>query len=360
MPTTETPAFKLSKIINFVTQELRPNCKWTIQDEYPHVFHEKNIHNLKYIEKGGIPVTHAAMKPIIIKTPQILYKVAAIGSVVTHPSYRGQGLSSKVISECIDEALQQDCDLAILWTNLHDFYRRLGFELCGFEEYFQIEKPLKCDALSLHVIKSRQVDPDAILRLYNRHTITSFRSSEDIRRFLNIPNTDLYTAWDSSNELKAYAVLGKGADLTGFAHEWGGDITHLFHLFNFILNDRKQPFTVLVGAHSVNLIMALQKQKIQGQQGYLGMVKILNLEKFSKKIEKVAQISGLKNFSISSVESGKFLVKINQSHVLAKNQSQLVQLIFGPSTLTASNPAIEKEFSKLFPLPLWVWGWDSI
>jgi N-acetylglutamate synthase-like GNAT family acetyltransferase len=360
MSPAESPAIKLSKIVSFVTRELRPNCEWTIQDEYPHVFQERNIHNLKYIEKEGTPVTHAALKPIIIKTPQLLYKVAAIGSVVTHSSYRGQGLSSQVISECLKEATQQDCDLAILWTNLHDFYRRLGFELCGFEEYFNIVKPLKCETTQLHCIKSRQVDPEAILKLYNRHTITSVRTSEEVRKFMNIPNTEVYTAWDSSNAIKAYAVIGKGADLEGFAHEWGGDINHLFHLFNFILEERQKPFTILVGAHSVNLIMALQKQKIHGQQGYLGMIKILNLAKFSKKLEKVAKIYGIKNFSISEIESGKVLVTANQSRLFLENSSQLVQLIFGPSTLLSSKPDLENEFHNLFPLPLWVWGWDSI
>lgn len=351
---------KLNRIVSFLTEELRPSCNWTIQDEYPQVFQERNIHNLKYIEKEGRPVTHAALRPLIMRTPQMLYKVGAIGSVVTDPSYRGQGLSSQVINDCLEEALRQDCDIAILWTNLHDFYRRLGFELAGFEEYFVIESPLASDPQNLRFINSTQIDPDAILKLYNRHTITSLRSADEIRKYLSIPNTQVYTAWDSTSSIKAYAVIGKGADLEGFVHEWGGDIPSLIALFNFILSDRKMPFTLLTGAQSINLIMTLQKNKINGRQGYLGMIKILNIPKFAKKIEKFALQLGVSNFAIQIDQGGKTRVTLNKIELVLDKESDLARLVFGPTSSLKLAPDMAEIVNKVFPLPLWVWGWDSI
>jgi predicted GNAT family N-acyltransferase len=360
MPDTNANTEKLNKIVEFLTTELRPSCNWSIQDEYPQVFEEHNIHNLKYIEKDGQPVTHAALKPIILKTPQILYKIGAIGSVVTNPHYRGQGLSSRVIRQCLDEAKNQDCDIAILWTNLHDFYRRLGFELAGFEEYFQIEAPLPNASEGLKFLNSTQVDPNAIVKLFNRHTITSVRSADDIKKYLTIPNTQLYTAWDTENNIKAYAVIGKGADLEGFAHEWGGNISDLFALLNYILHDRKKSFTLLTGAQSINLITQLQRSKIVGQQGFLGMVKVLNWEKFSKKIEKLSIQVGIRQFSINPIENGKFFVSINTNEILLNDEAQMVQFLFGPSPKIQAKAEVQQTILKLFPLPLWIWGWDSI
>jgi len=360
MRNSDTTTQRLNKIVDFVTSELRPACDWSIKDEYPQVFQERNIHNIKYIEKDGLPVTHAALKPIILKTPQILYKIGAIGSVVTNPSYRGQGLSSKVILECLNEAENQDCDIAILWTSLHDFYRRLGFESAGFEEYFTIDRTLPTESNGLRFVNSSQVDPEAILKLFNRHTIASLRSAEDIKKFLVIPNTQVYTAWDSQHSLKSYAIMGKGADLEGFIHEWGGCVSDLVALLNFILTSRRKPFTLLVGAQSINLITYLQKNRMSGQQGFLGMLKILNLPKFSKKIEKLALQMGFSKFSINRLENEKFLISLDRHQYLIPNESSLVQVIFGPNSENLAVPEDQKKFNQLFPLPLWIWGWDSI
>jgi N-acetylglutamate synthase-like GNAT family acetyltransferase len=413
------PKQKLSELISFLNQQLRPHCSWTIQEEYPQVFQEKNFHNLKYIEKNGRVVTHAALKPLIIKTPHMIFKVGAVGSVVTDPSYRRQGLSSEVLLQCLDEAENQDCDLAILWSDLHNFYRKFGFEPASYEEHFSITKPLTNPVSgtqgtlpSLKFLTSNSVDPEALLRVYNKHSITSVRTLEDIKGYLLIPNTELYTAWDpQTHQLKAYAVIGKGADLQGFAHEWGGDIPDLFALFNFILQSKKQPFNLLAGAHSVNLIIALQKQKHVGQQGFLGLIKILNPEKFGEKLQKWVAQYGYQKFQILQLEGGKILVTLDHHEFLLPNESHLVKLIFGPtppfitprplktstSTSTATStsasalppetlaapitratlgtratltsPAQNQAqgqaaqiqiLNQLFPLPFWIWGWDSV
>ncbi len=90
-------------------------------------------------------------------------------------------------------------------------------------------------------MNSVKVDPEAILRLYSQHTTGSVRTVEDIRKFLTIPNTRVFTAWDEKNVLQAYAVEGKGADLEGYIHEWGGGVSKLLPLIKFALQERKRP-----------------------------------------------------------------------------------------------------------------------
>ena len=68
-----------------------------------------------------------------MKTPVGLFKVGALGSVVTSTDHRNQGLSTLTIESCLNAARQQGCEFAILWTNLYEFYRKIGFELAGSE-----------------------------------------------------------------------------------------------------------------------------------------------------------------------------------------------------------------------------------
>lgn len=354
---------ELSNLVHFLTTHLRPDANWTIQDEYPQVFQERNIHNLKFISLDGQPVTHAAIRPTIVKTPHIIFKVAAIGSVVTNPAFRGQGLSSAVINECLDESEKQECDFAILWTNLHDFYRKLGFELAGFEEYFQIQNPLpmsKNSATHLTFMNTKQIDPEALLKVYTRHTIHSIRNAEEIRKYLNIPNTQVYTAWNQNQQLVAYAIEGKGADLGGFVHEWGGGVDELCQLFNYILEQKKQGFTLMAGAQCINLITRLQSFGITGTQGFLGMIKIINFDRFNQKLNKLLISQGMGQLQIQQLESGQIKLDYQNESLILKDELALTRLIFGPELKLQTGPQTSKLIAKVFPLPLWIWGWDSI
>lgn len=365
-PTTNNAEIKspgsqteVQSLLNFLTQQLRPQVNWSIDSEYPQVFQERNRHNLKLIEVNGQPVTHAALRPIILQTPQLMLKVGAIGSVVTDPQFRGHGYSRQVIQECLEQAQRQDCDFAILWSDLHDFYRKLGFELAGFEEYFLIQKPLPVNTSLLRFMQSNQVDPEAILRLYNKHTIHSYRTADEIRQFLKIPNTKLYTAWSDQNQLMAYAVEGKGADLTGFIHEWGGQIEEICQLINYVLEQKKQPFTMLLGPHNVNLMTRLQRFGISGQQGYLGLIKLLNTLSFGKKVQKLARQQKL-NFELLQLESGQYQITFEGQRLYFKNESELVRIFFGPLPRLDLNPENEQKWQRFLPLSTWIWGWDSI
>src|SRR5690606_16360246 len=86
-------ADKYPQVVKFLDQSLRPQNNWSITTEYPTALNKENIHNLRIITDGETVLSHAALKPHIIKTPIAIFKVGAIGSVVTHEQYRNKGLS---------------------------------------------------------------------------------------------------------------------------------------------------------------------------------------------------------------------------------------------------------------------------
>lgn len=335
---------EFASVVDFLNSQLRPQSEWSIAQEYPTALSKTNLHNMRIITEEDRILSHAVLKPLIVKTPHVVLKVGAIGSVVTAESRRGEGLSTKILESCLQEARRQDCDIAVLWTNLHDFYRRLGFELAGFEQSYVIDQMLEIGGPKLNFKTSKQVDAGAIYRLMQKHTVMTHRTHEDVRRFLQIPNSTLYTAWANDGRLEAFAVEGKGADLGDYVHEWAGSITSLLQLCNFILMSKQKAFTVIAPRHSQNLAAAFEERGVFQVEGRLGMIKALNRPALMTKLQRVmGTVGGL------------------PSEIESFSDMEFVRFLFGPhdnqfDSVLGSNPRIR----DLLPLRFWLWGWDSV
>lgn len=354
---------ELGGLIKFLSDHLRPQQGWSIADEYPLAIQNENLNNVRVITDNGNFLSAAVMRPLVIKSPAGLFKAAAIGSVVTNPANRNQGLSRQVMDDCLKEAAAHGCDFAILWTNLFDFYRKFGFELAGTEISLDIPSNIKIpEAPELRYLQSNRIEADALLRLYNQHTTGTIRTADDIRKFLQIPNSHVYTAWDNDNRLQAYAIEGKGADLEGYIHEWGGGVSKLLPLLKFAVQQRRRPLTLIAPSHSNNLIRQLTALGAKEHSGILGMIKILNPPNFLLKIKKFVRAMGVDDIVLEPRE-GNYYLGYRQEIFRTDIEADLVRLIFGPlkaSDLKAFDAATAAAFEKVFPINMWIWGWDSV
>lgn len=332
------------QVVEFLDQRLRNEVSWSIAKEYPTALSKTNLHNMRIISEGEKILSHAVLKPLIVKTPHMILKVGAIGSVVTDEAHRGQGHSSRILESCIEEAARQACDIAVLWSGIPEFYGKLGFKLAGFEESYVIDKPLTTTATKLQFKKGPQIAPEALLRLYQQHTVTTHRTVEELRKFLQIPNAQIYTAWGPQGTLEAFAVEGKGADLTDYIHEWAGNISALFALFNWIQGEKKKGFVLITPKHSNNLRIQLLAQNIDHNSGYLGMIKVINAGSMMQKLVKAQQALGGSPIDFTGFTEEEF-----------------TEALFGPWSETITNKLpISAVKSGLLPLRFWLWGWDSI
>lgn len=351
-------------LVRFLNSHLRPGATWSVPDEYPLALNTANLHNIRIMTEGQEILSHALLRPLILKTPAGLFKVAGIGSVVTHTQYRSQGLSTQVLEDCLAAAKEQACDLAILWTDLFDFYRRLGFELAGTELTFQIQGELPAaENPGLKFVTGTKIDPAALHRLYGQHTVTSLRTIEDFRRYLEIPNSRIYTAWDAQGLLQAYAVEGKGADLQGYIHEWGGGVSKLLPLLNFIYQQTRKPLRMIVPSHSQSLIRRFQEMGMDPHPGHLGMIKMVNPQGLFSRISRFARGSlGIPEFILEKTHTG-FAIGIKDHIYQTSDEKELTRILFGPGR-PSENVKIPAEarpvLDLIFPLRLWIWGWDSV
>ncbi len=351
------------RVIHFLNQTLRPNSPWSIAEEYPNALLPNNIHNISILKDGNDVVSHAVLKPLVVKSPHVIFKVGTIGSVVTKEDHRNQGYSHKVIQNCLSLAREQSCDVAILWTNLYEFYQKIGFELAGYEVSMVFENEFTSPVKKLYRFsEEKNVSPEALLRLYSLHSVNSVRSVDDMKKFLNIPNTKLYTAWNTDHQLLAYAVEGKGVDLNGYIHEWGGSVPDLISLISHIRQIKKSPITVIAPKHAQNLIRHLQPYSQFSNEGFLGMMKIINFEQLATKIKRAMRAEGFAQIVLEK-HPENYVFGYGENLVTLNHESDLIRLLFGPldiQTMDVFTAETKDVFAKIFPLPLWIWGWDSI
>lgn len=359
------PSFhEMEKLIYFLNRSLRPNADWSIDKEYPFVFSKENRENMRIISAKDEILSHAAIKPLFVQTPMGLLKIAAIGSVVTHEDHRLQGLSQKVIKSCLDKALKEDYDFVVLWTEIYDFYRPMDFELAGYELSFIFEKEIQVpNESNLRFMQSNKISSELLLSLYSRHTVFTLRKASEIQKYLEIPKTCLYTAWDEDHKLKAYAIEGKGVDLSNYIHEWGGGVSSLMPLFSYIRRKKGMPITLITPFYSENLIRALSsyKNEIVKHTGFLGMIRLLNLDPFFQKVKKYALLIGIKDFSFHR-EEDSYVIQYSGKVFKIKSLKELTCFVFGTPSRILEPSGLEDLVNQkeLFPLPIWLWGWDSV
>ncbi|UCD56423.1 MAG: GNAT family N-acetyltransferase, partial [Candidatus Hydrogenedentota bacterium] len=126
-----------SSALGLINSALRPNGPPRILEEYPLVLGKENLENMRVIVKGKEVLSHAAIYFSKLRAGDLFFKVGGVGSVATHPAYRGQGLASAVIRDCIEVMQKTECHLSVLWTHRYDFYRNLGYETAGSEYLFR-------------------------------------------------------------------------------------------------------------------------------------------------------------------------------------------------------------------------------
>lgn len=350
------------KVLEFLNTKLRPEHSWSIDKEYPTALNRANRHNMNIVVSDSRIVSHAVLKPLIVKSPHIIYKVGAIGSVVTDEEFRNQGLSHKILNESLNLARQQNCDISILWTNLYDFYRQLGFELGGYEISLSFERSMPFDSTQFKYSKDKNVSAEALAKIYSQHSVATIRSQDEFRKFLMIPNTQLYTAWNINGTLAAYAIEGKGADLSHYVHEWGGSVTAIKNLLGYISHAKNQPFHFIAPKHSLNLLNELRLQADYVNEGYLGMIRILNFDSLALKVKKAFRNVGVADF-IFEKNQDHILFGCNGDLYTIEAEKDLVPLLFGPvdfDTQDIFKSETAQKLKLLLPLPLWIWGWDSV
>ena len=100
------------------------------EEEFGTLLHSSNQRRVLFIEEDGQPVATTAWRPFEMKNGM---RIACIGLVCTHKDHRKKGYSKQLLEEAEKMAIKEKSVLTVLWSDLVDFYFKLGYALCGSE-----------------------------------------------------------------------------------------------------------------------------------------------------------------------------------------------------------------------------------
>lgn len=332
-----------------------------LKDCYPVAFSPQNQLNARVIQGPEKNSALLTQKILILKAPTYLTKIGLLsGTYSSSPHIPAQSFEGLVKSQ-IKNAMGHKCDLIMTWPQQGHHLKKLGFHYAGVEYRYQLQPFEFKKHLEFRILNSKQISPVALLKCFSRHTVSSHRNIRHFQLFLNIPNSDFYSVWDNNNKLRAYASVGKGNDLHQFIHEWGGDMNGVMSLLAHLAKDQKATH-LLVPHHSFNLRRNLSSLNWHATTNFLGHIKILNSKSLMEKAVRHAKTLKVTNLHITS-QNGGYYLGLGSEILKLHNDKELSYLLFGPLqkiNWDGLSPQFKRTMESLFPLPFWVWGWDSL
>jgi len=152
--------------------------------------------------------------------------IAGIGSVVTHPDHRGQGLSTAVQEALLTKLRESNIPLAVLWTDQPDIYAGRGFAPAGWELHldFTAVDWQNTAVTSFHKRDFCRNDTAGVQSLFDRHALRTIRHSSDASLLYNMKGTQGLVAVGEDDLPVAAVFAGKGADFPDYILEWSGPV----------------------------------------------------------------------------------------------------------------------------------------
>ena len=224
---------------------LRPTGE--LASEYPLVFDGRGSGQLLSLRDGGRIVSTCAVLERRLIYPGGETKVGFIGSVVTHPEARSQGYATKILEYAEDKLRDTGCEHALLWADDPVFYGRRGYALEGHEVDFLVDKGTGAFPVAdLHVRPLGLGEGEAVHSLYIKHEARVARSSDETAMLLTCPRMTVLVA-ERDGDVISYLCFGRGADLEGVAHEWGGEPDGVMACVAKLLADHEAVFVMTPG-----------------------------------------------------------------------------------------------------------------
>lgn len=353
-----------SSALKLINSTLRPNGPRTILKEYPLVLGKKNIENMRVIVEGGEVLSHAAIYFSKLRSGDLVFTVGGINSVATDVAYRGRGLGSEVMRDCIKVMRDSSCHLSILWTQRHGFYRNLGYETAGSSRLFKARArqfshvPRDCKIISY----SPRYMP-GIIEIHNRENLRTERTAKEYETYFALPKTRALLAVRGKT-VSAYAVMGKGEDLRNCIHDWGGDPRDLLALVRKLASLASTgEIMILAPAGQREFTRLLDQMRIPSASEYLAMMKVIDVEGLSSVLGD--NLSGKLGMDFQILRSGSgFRIKVGREEAAMEQERNLVRLLFGPDAASNILTGISREtlraLDRALPIPLFIWGLDSV
>jgi predicted N-acetyltransferase YhbS len=341
---------------------------------YPHVSTKERIdYESAYIlrDKGRIASLVRIFSLVAVVGKQKI-KVGGIGSVATHPDYRGKGCMKRLMDFCIGEIKRRNYAFSILGGDRqrYNFWR---YETSGLEAIFtltprSIEKSGESKLISIKTFSGEEEILKKIITSHEKFPLRIERSKDDYRALLlERMHTNTWYIEEEGGFVYMTSVE-RGEDT--FIIEIGGDenlwIPFVYTLLKrYALSGIKISYPYMGGGGFSTLYERAAGFNLQ----CLGMIKIISLREtlkgFKEELEEKWKEGNVftfgvretgKNVSLEKREGKILISEEEKGRKVSLREIELVRLIFGPFSPLIS----PEELKDIFPLRFYWWRLDHI
>lgn len=150
----------------------------------------------------------------------LTYSIGLIGGVATDPARRGEGLASRLVGEMVSHLEASGARAIFLWGTEASLYLRHEFKPWGKQVRIPLRNISTDSVKKIFTFKSGW--SDEIFKLMRRRESGLVLTESSVDLVKAHKHVQWFCVYDDGVPV-AYAGIGKGIDLTGIIHEWGGD-----------------------------------------------------------------------------------------------------------------------------------------
>ena len=197
--------------------------------DYPLVYDPAMRKYRRIVKVDGKVVAHVPVAPREVVHGTDRYGVGLISATVTHADYRGRGLGTQCLRDCVRIMEDEGMPLSVLWTmeSTFPFYQNSGWEAVASQGWVFSVQPSDAGLFERHPFDLVQYEPgdsaqlDDIIRIHEREPQRISRSRSEFEALLSLPKTATLLATRGS-ETAGYLTYGWASNKTGL-FEAGGD-----------------------------------------------------------------------------------------------------------------------------------------
>ncbi|TAJ08693.1 MAG: GNAT family N-acetyltransferase [Planctomycetota bacterium] len=244
----------------------------------PLVLATRDPRNLLVVEDAGAVVSACAVLERTFVVGGERLRVGLVGAVSTAPAHRGRGFASRLLESAERELAARGCALALLWAEDPRFYHLRGWRPIGAEDDYLLPPMLgarlpRCDSRL-----ARPADAARLHELASAHPTRVERTLDEMRALLACRDMRVRVAEDGAR-ISAYTCCGRGRDLQGVVHEWGGAENGVLGLLARELAELPSGLPglfVMAPADAHGLRERLATLDVHPMRGILGLGKVLD------------------------------------------------------------------------------------
>lgn len=177
--------------------------------------------------QGKLLVASAAARIATVKIGKRAYPVALIGGVATYEEFRGLGLATQLVKVLVEWAENKGVLASVLWGSEYSLYSKIGFEYAGY----QLRVALSALELGQSTRSGQKINRGfhpLLLRLMMQRKGGIALENKDLLWLSAHKNVEWF--WLGDENPIAYAAYGRGIDLPGLVHEFGGETSQVFEV----------------------------------------------------------------------------------------------------------------------------------